>query len=269
MRAAFRITLELISVPDFRIGTWRLLKHHWLRATYHPVSEAFVLLVEPVLTLFALALGLSPFINEIDGRSFPIFILPAVLAFTTVFIPYWESAYGVFSRLKSSSSYWAILQTPMSAEDLATGEILWATTKGVIAGTFVLLVGVILGWADPLWSWLSLMALIPGSLFFASLGLWVAASSQRSTSLLMMQSFVLGPLALWSDTIFPFSRTSWAAAALTWASPVTHVVRPIRRLCAGEVSAEVFLSLAIIWLVASMIANLATIRFSRRLVPSR
>lgn len=264
---AMRFLAELISLPDIRVGTWRWMRHRWALFSYHPVIELMILLVEPTLTLLALGLGLGRWITEMDGHPYISFVLPAVAAISVVFIPYWETAYGVFARLKVSHGYWAALQTPLTPVDIATGEILWATVKGVMAGMVALMVGGLLGWCDPVWSGLTVIALIPGAMLFASIGLWAATSVRKSVGLLVFQSMVLGPLALWSDTIFPFSRLGGLAEILVWASPVTHIVRPIRRFCAGEISAEIFLSLAILWIVACMVANAAVMKFTRRLIP--
>ena len=254
-------------MPDLRVGSWLVFRHRLTLASYNPTSEIFLLLVEPGLMLGALAFGLSTWVKEMDGKPYAIFVLPAVVAVTTVFIPYWEAAYGVFTRLKSTHGYWAILQTPIDASDIATGEILWATSKGVLAGAALLLLGVTMGWGHPGWSWLGLLALVPGAMLFAAIGLWSAAWAGRSMTLLMIQSLLLGPLALWSDTIFPFSSFGGTAELLAWASPVTHIVRPIRGLCAGEVTSQVFLSLAIIWVIASLVTNGAVMKFRNRLVP--
>lgn len=267
MIQSIRIFFEIFSFPDLRVGTWRLLRHRWTVATYKPVTETLLLVVEPGLTLAALGLGLGQFVNEVDGKPYAVYVLPAVVALSTVFIPYWETAYGVFSRLKSPQTYWAILQTPLDARDIGTGEILWATAKGVVAGTLLLAAGFLFGWCESPWAWFGLLALIPGAMLFAAVGLWGAAWAHRSMTLLMIQSFALGPLALWSDTIFPFSSFGWLPNILTWASPVTHIVRPVRNLCAGEITAEVFLNLAVIWLIGSVAVNAAVLAFRQRLNP--
>ncbi len=267
MIQSIKIIFELLAIPDVRIGTWRVFRHRFTQATYNPLSEILLLLVEPGLTLAALALGLGTWVNQIDGKPYAIYVLPAVVAVTTVFVPYWETAYGVFSRLKSQQGYWAVLQSPIDATDLATGEILWATVKGTVAGAILMVVGILLGWCHPLWSWLAFAALIPGAMLFAAIGLWGASWAKRSMTLLMIQSFVLGPLALWSDTVFPFSTFGTVAEVFAWGSPVTHVVRPIRSLFSGELTAQVFLSLAIVWVIASVVTNGAVMKFRRRLVP--
>jgi hypothetical protein len=42
----------------------------------------------------------------------------------------------------------------------------------------------------------------------------------------------------------------------------------LRMLCAGEIRAEFFLSLAILWTAACIASNYAALRFSRKLIPS-
>lgn len=267
MIQTIRFFFEIFSLPDVKVGTWRLFRHRLTAATYRPFTEVLLLVVEPSLTLAALGIGLGQWLNEIDGKPYAAFVLPAVVALTTVFIPFWETAYGVFSRLKSPQAYWAIMQSPLDLTEIATGEILWATAKGVVSGALLLAIGFVFGWCTSPWAWLGILALIPGAMFFAAVGLWGASLARRSMTLLMLQSFVLGPLALWSDTIFPFSRMGEIPNILVWASPVTHIVRPLRNLCAGEITSEIFLNLAVIWLIGSIAVNAAAMAFGERLNP--
>jgi lipooligosaccharide transport system permease protein len=57
------------------------------------------------------------------------FVGAGVLAFTVLMRTIFEMTYGAFFRMVYQSTYDAILATPVNAESLAFGEILWAVTK--------------------------------------------------------------------------------------------------------------------------------------------
>lgn len=268
MTKVFSLLIDLVALPDFRSETWRTLRRQMSLVTYHPVSEFLAMVVEPIFLLTVLGWGLGFWLKEIDGRAYPQFVAPAVAVLTCVFVPYWEIAFGVFARLKQGSGYWVALQGPINANDLGNGEILWATMKGTLASMVVLAFAWLMGWIPSKLIFLAPVALLPGALLSAAFGLWCAANFNSPSKLVLVQGIVLGPIALWSDTIFPFSRSGVTAEWLVFFSPVAHLVHTVRMLSTAEINADFFLSLAVLWGIACIAANYAVMSFSRKLVPS-
>ncbi|MGE0762875.1 MAG: ABC transporter permease [Bdellovibrionales bacterium] len=268
MTRVLSLIVEIVSLPDFKSETWRTLRRQASLAMYHPVAEFLAMVVEPLLLLFALSWGLGYWLKEVDGQHYPHFVLPAVATLTCVFIPYWETAFGVFNRLRQNHGYWVAMQGPVTANDLANGELLWACLKGTIASSVVLLVGLMFGWVDSTLILLAPLILMPGALLSAAFGLWSAVRFESPHKLILIQGLVLGPLCMWSDTIFPFSQMSLMADWLVFFSPVGHLVHSLRMLTLAQINADFFLSLALLWAIACITANYAVLRFSRRLIPS-
>lgn len=267
MTKFFGALTELVALPDFRSETWRTLRRQISLASYHPLSEFLAMVIEPLFLLAVLSWGLGFWLKEVDGRSYPQYVVPGVAVLSCIFVPYWEVAFGVFSRIRQGHGYWVALQGPISASDLGNGELLWACLKGAVAAMVVLIFGWLLGWVPSLLIFLAPIALLPGALLSAAFGLWCAVRLQSPSQLVLIQGLVLGPMALWSDTIFPFSLTSVAADWLVFISPAGHLVHTLRMLASAEIRADFFLSLALLWGLACIAANYAVFRFSRRLVP--
>jgi lipooligosaccharide transport system permease protein len=257
----------LVSWPEFDRESSRLLMRHWQQLTYRPIAETLGLLADPLLMLTALGFGVGYWIPEIEGQSYSQFVLPAVAGLAVTFIPFWQTSQEAFLGMRAPSAYWAILQSPLSAQKIASGEILWAALKGCIAAVFTLAVGYCLGWANSPAIWLGIFMLLPVALFFSALGLWLGARAKRNSSLILAQCLGLGLLAFWSDTIFPISQWNWLSKSMTLLSPVTHLVGSLRTLARGEIHAEFFLDLAILWVLACVSVNIACRVFAARLIP--
>ncbi len=73
------------------------------------------------------------------------------------------------------STYDAILATPVNAESLAFGEILWAVTKGVIDCFFIIPLVIIFGSATSYLTPLAVFPLIFGCIYLGSLALGLTA----------------------------------------------------------------------------------------------
>lgn len=269
MTKLFGFFNELVALPDFRIETWRTLRRQMSLASYQPFTEFLAIVIEPLMLLFVLSWGLGYWLKEIDGHPYSHFAVPAVAVLACVFIPFWEVAFGVFSRLRQNHGYWVALQGPIQASDLGYGEILWATLKGTLSVMVVLIFGWSMGWVQSNLVLISPVVVFPGALLSSSFGLWCAVRMQSPSQLILVQGLFLGPLTLWSDTLFPFSQMSAFADWITFLSPPGHLVHMLRMLTSAEISADFFLSLALLWAVGCIATNYAVRCFRQKLIPSR
>ena len=73
------------------------------------------------------------------------------------------------------STYDAILATPVDAESLAAGEILWALTHGLFDTIIIMIVLVAFGAATSSWAVLAPVPLMIGATFMAGLSLGITA----------------------------------------------------------------------------------------------
>lgn len=122
-------------------------------------TELIAPVIEPVFTFFAFGFGVGALVTStVSGLSYLAFVGAGVLAFTVLMRAVFEMTYGAYFRMVYQSTYDAILATPVNAESLAFGEILWAVTKGFIDSLFILPLVVIFGAAS---SYLTPLAVIP------------------------------------------------------------------------------------------------------------
>ncbi len=154
-------------------AVWRRNSRVYLRLWK---TELIAPVIEPVFTFFAFGFGVGALVTStINGLSYLSFVGAGVLAFTVLMRTIFEMTYGAYFRMVYQSTYDAILATPVNAESLAFGEILWATTKGLIDTLFILPLVVVFGSATSVFTPLAILPLIVGCVCLGSLSLGLTA----------------------------------------------------------------------------------------------
>ncbi len=228
-------------------------------------------LLEPILYVFAFGLGLGQLVGEVryEGRtlSYLRFMAPGIIAVAVMFWAFFETTFSSYVRMYYQKTYDAILATPLLVEDVILGEILWATTKAVIAATIML--GVLT--AMQLVAWPSGLLVVPiaavGGLLFAGIGL-VTTSTVKTISQFNVPIFVvIMPMFTFGGTFFPIDILPPWALAVAWCLPLTHISLLTRAAVLGWPNDGVWISAAYVGATALALAALALWRMKRRLVP--
>src|SRR5665647_813240 len=102
------------------------------RRTFIVIFSGFF---EPLFYLFSMGLGVGSLVGDVplgDGRSVPyaVFVAPALLASSAMNGAIYETSNNFFYKLKYAKLYDAIISTPMSLQDVARGEVMWALMRG-------------------------------------------------------------------------------------------------------------------------------------------
>lgn len=155
------------------LAVWRRNSRVYLRLWK---TELIAPVIEPIFTFFAFGFGVGALVSaQVEGLSYLSFVGAGVLAFTVLMRTIFEMTYGAYFRMVYQSTYDAILATPVNAESLAFGEIIWAITKGAIDCLFILPLVIVFGSATSLLTPLSIVPLLFGCLYLAALGLGITA----------------------------------------------------------------------------------------------
>jgi lipooligosaccharide transport system permease protein len=166
------IALTKIDLTD-SLAVWRRNSRVYLRLWK---TELIAPVIEPIFTFFAFGFGVGALVaSKVEGLTYLSFVGAGVLAFTVLMRTIFEMTYGAYFRMVYQSTYDAILATPVNAESLAFGEIIWAVTKGIIDTIFILPIIVIFGSATSVYLPLAVLPLTIGCVFLGSLSLGVTA----------------------------------------------------------------------------------------------
>jgi lipooligosaccharide transport system permease protein len=213
------------------LAVWRRHVLVW-RSLFWPSMASNVF--EPLLFLFAFGFGLGAIVGELDDVPYLVFIVPGVMAYTAMFSASFESTISAYARFQMQRTWDAQLATPLSLTDVLMGELLWATSKALIASSCVLAVGWLWGGIPSLGgALLGLPILGLAALCFGSVGLCATAFAKNWDFYNYFFTFWVTPMFIFSGVFFEVSRFPELVEAAAWILPMTHLVAVLRPLTVG------------------------------------
>lgn len=215
----------------------RMLERQWIlnrRGGWMILLSGFF---EPFFYLMSIRLGFGGLIGDVQVGDQVIpyaeFVAPALFASSAMNGAIYEST-NVFFKLKYEKTYDAVLSTPMTSGDVALGEMLYSSIRGVIYACAFLLTMWILGMTASWWA----LAMIPVaaliSLAFSAVAIAGTTYMRTWADFEYVPSITL-PMFLFSATFYPLSsygQWSW----LVQLSPLYHGVVVVRGLNQGDLS---------------------------------
>jgi lipooligosaccharide transport system permease protein len=239
-------TLTARTIPPPMIvggGAARLLERNFLvyRRYWIVILSGFF---EPIFYLFSIGIGISELVGDVTGPGgttieYTTYVAPALLAASAMNGAIFESTINIFFKLKYGKIYDAILSTPMTARDIAIGEITWSLGRGLIYSTAFLLVMGVMGLIESPWGLLALPAALVIGFAFAACGM-AATTYMKSWQDFDMVNLVVLPLFLFSATFYPLDVYPQFFQVLTQFSPLYHGVQLIRSLTLGTFDVNLF-----------------------------
>ena len=132
------------QIPSFKIS--RRFLRVWQRnaVVYRKIWMVNFLtpLFEPIFYLLAFGYGMSSLIGKVpfEGQelAYIVFITPSLLAVAMMYNAFFENTYASFVRMYYQKTFDAMLATPLSLDEVITGEIVWGATKSFIATAIML-----------------------------------------------------------------------------------------------------------------------------------
>ena len=190
--------------------------------------------LDPLFYLVGMGYGLGALVIKIQGMSYVEFIAPALIASVMMTAPFFENAIGSYVRLYYQRTFDAMVSTPVSIEDVATGEILYGSFKALVQGVAILSVVAMFGLIkSPLAAFIPLLCVFAGFVNGAialSYMTYIPAISYVD----YLFTVIMTPMFLFAGTFFPVSQLpAWAQKA-AYMMPLYHIVNITRALCSGD-----------------------------------
>ena len=191
---------------------------------------------EPLFYLLSIRIGFASLIGEVTvgGRTigYAEFVAPALMASSAMNGAVYDSTMNVFFKLKNAKLYDAVLATPMTAADVALGEIGWAVLRGAVYSVAFLASMAVLGMTQSPWVLLAVPVCVLIAFAFAAVGMAVTTYMRSVADFEYVPTATL-PLFLFSATFYPLaSYGDWAW--LVQFSPLYHGVALVRALNFGD-----------------------------------
>ncbi len=234
--------------------------------------RAWILIVsgffEPLLYLLSVQVGFATLVGEVTdgGRTFDYaeFVAPALLAAAAMNGAIFDATGNVYEKLSRTKLYDTVLATPMTAADVALGEILGAVLRAVLYSTAFVVTMWVLGLVGSAWIVLAVPVCALIGFSFAAAGMAYTTYMRSWADLEYVNSVTL-PLLLFSATFYPLSSYGdWQW--VVYLSPLYHGVAVVRGLNLGEFEWSMLANLAVLLVLALVGLRITAHRITRRLL---
>ena len=220
-------------------------------------------LVEPLMYLLTIGFGVGSLVGTVPGVNvrYPVFVAPAILATTAMNTAFNQTSFGVFTRIKVDLTYEAIVPTPLSAADIAIGEVASAVLNGLLTSAGFLLATTAMGLVASPGILLAVPAACLVGFAFAACGLAVTTFVRDFPDFQLIQLVML-PMYLFATTFYPLSTYPGWLRPLVEALPLYQSIQLIRGPALGSFDG---LTLAFATCYLALFGTAAMIIATRRL----
>jgi lipooligosaccharide transport system permease protein len=253
------------ALPKLSLRFFPIWQRHFL--VWKKIAAPSILghLADPVIYMLGLGYGLGSLLPEMGGMSYMAFLAAGTVCYSTMNSASFEVLYSGFARMHEQRTWEAILNTPVSLDDVVLSEILWAATKSLMSGIAVLSVIWLLGLSHSLMSlWMIPLALLVG-LTFAAIGLIVTALAPSYDFFMYYFTLVITPMMLLCGVFFPVTQLPEGMQIVASVLPLTHAVDLARPLMSGAVPPSAVLNIIVLLVYALVGFYVSLVLFRRRL----
>ncbi|MEV4317862.1 ABC transporter permease [Actinocrispum sp. NPDC049592] len=209
----------------------------WYRRNWRSTVVSTVL--APVFFLVALGFGLGsriPPSTVTDGLDYAAYLAPALLASSVVQNAAGEATFPVLSGFRWSRVYWGMAASPITAGQIAAGQLLWIACRLVFSGLAFLLIATAFGAiTGPAVVFSLVFSVIAGMAFAAPLVAYSATIDSEGQQFNMVFRFIVLPMTLVAGTFFPLSQLPVWVHPIAWVTPLWHGTELSRGVAFGTI----------------------------------
>ncbi len=256
-----------VDVSYRTVKVWQrnndVFRHMWGPELAWPVFE-------PLVVILGVGLGLGHFVELESGQDYIQFLTPGIMAAYIMWAAVIEGAWASYNRMAYQKTYDAMIATPVSIDDVITGEIAWAASRGVLSCVFLVIISVAL---TPVWglvdSPLVLLAIptaVLAGFMFGAMALLATSFVSSVTQLGYFVSLIIIPMFWVGGVFFPPDELSSGMQIFAWFLPLSHVVDLQRGWVTGDLGLSILVDFAWIVVVTAMLYWVALWSMRRRLI---
>jgi lipooligosaccharide transport system permease protein len=212
-------------------------------------------LADPMLYMMGLGFGLGSMLHSVSGVPYIAFLAAGTVCYSTMNSATFEVLYSGFSRMHVQKTWDAIMNAPLTLDDVMLGELVWAASKSLLSGTAILLIIWVMGLYHSFWLtlWVFPLVLLIG-FCFAGMGLVMTAVSPSYDFFMYYFTLMITPMVLLCGVFFPVSQLPPVLQHVSQFLPLTHAIDLARPLILGRIPDQV-------WLHILVMATYGTIGF--------
>jgi lipooligosaccharide transport system permease protein len=226
--------------------------------------------LEPLFYLIAFGVGLSGLVGNIHYQgseiSYVRFIAPALIGVSIMYNAFFETTYASFVRMYYQKTFDAMLATPLSLEEVITGEIVWGATKSLIAAAIMMGVISLFGFIRFPDSLLILPLAVLGGIAFGSIGMFFTAIVDNIEMFNLPVFLFVTPMFLFSGTFFPMENLPRWAQQIALLFPLTHLANLARSFSFWKLSPSLLWEIGYLLIFSLIFFPLALLKMQQRLI---
>ena len=237
---------KTLAIPNLSLRHFHVWRRNSLVWRKLAIPSMLGNLADPMIYMLGLGYGLGAMLADVDGMPYIAFLAAGTVCSSTMMSASFEAMYSGFSRMHVQRTWDAIMNAPVTLDDVVLGETAWAASKSFLSGMAVLLVAWALGLTQSaLALWVIPVVFLTG-LAFAGMGLVMTALSPSYDFFMYYFTLVITPMMLVCGVFFPASQLPEPLQAVTQFLPLTHAVEMVRPLLRGVVPSGIPLHLAVL-----------------------
>lgn len=228
---------------------WSVLRREFYRFWGIKRQTIFGPLLETYLYISIFGAALGSRINELDGHSYIVFIIPGLLMMSFALNIFMNNSFSILQQ-KFQRAIDDQLASPVSNTQLLMGFGLGGFFRGAIITTIAFVTAKILIPELPVvHPWLCLLSFILIGFFFSMAGVLVGLKAEKFDDLSLYQTFILQPLIFLGGVFYSASLLPPMFEMLTKLNPIYYMINTLRYSMLGQADVNPYLSLLIIAIV--------------------
>jgi lipooligosaccharide transport system permease protein len=255
-----------LAAPVFSmrfIHVWRRNRLVWRKLA---LASALGNLADPMLYLLGLGYGLGAMLPQVNGLPYVAFLAAGMVCSSTMMSASFEAMYSGFSRMHVQRTWDAIMNAPLTLDDVLLGEMAWTASKSLLSGVAVLAVAGALGLvASPLALFILPLVFLVG-LAFAALGFIMTALAPNYDFFTYYFTLAITPMMMLCGVFYPVEQLPAWLQGLVQFLPLTHAVALARPLMTGAMPTDILTPLLVLAGYAALGFYAALVLARRRLL---
>ncbi len=192
-------------------------------------------LADPMFYMLGFGYGLGSLMPQVGGAAYLTFLSAGTICYSTMNSATFEVLYSGFSRMHVQKTWEAILNTPLTLDDVMLAELTWGASKSLLSGLAILAViwglGLQHSWLLSLWT---IPVIILIGLTFSAMGLVMTALSPSYDFFIYYFTLVITPMVLLCGVFYPVDRMPHFLQITAALLPLSHAIDLVRPLILGH-----------------------------------
>ena len=192
-------------------------------------------LADPAFYMLGLGYGLGALLPEVGGMKYLAFLASGTVCYSTMNSASFEALYSGFSRMHVQKTWEAILNAPLTLDDVLLGELIWTVSKSLLSGLAILVIVWAMGLYDSfaMSLWVIPVIVLMGYCF-TGMALVMNAVSPNYDFFMYYFTLAITPMALLCGVFYPVDQLPAFLHALSAWLPLTHGIELVRPLMQGQ-----------------------------------